>query len=263
MYRRARRRGLYRRARRRGLYRRARRRGWLNLSRSRGVRLVNLRRRITNSRHAIDFRRLRGRFRHCHRRLLDTDNPEDRAIGSQLHMRTDAHFDRRGCLLPIHKRAESGVRVSDGPATVRQTKLSVASRHHRPLVLRKEEMTDGGVTAHKHHVAGERAFAQQLAAAIFSQNNFHNVKLLECGRLGCRFMLWAALESQSCRRSRSTAKSATFQTGTIRAPSGARPSRRRRQCFSAQEQAKSSASAASRRCCRPTAGAERQRGPKY
>jgi hypothetical protein len=49
-------------------------------------------------------------------------------------------------------------------------KLSVLARNHRPLLLRKEVMTDSRVAAHEHHVTGESVLTVQFTIAILCQD---------------------------------------------------------------------------------------------
>ena len=88
-------------------------------------------------------------------------------------MRADAHFDRRSDLLPVNKRSEAGVRVNNRAAAFVEAKLGVLARDHRPLFLRKEIVTNGGVAADDNFLAGERALTLQLATAIFCENYLH------------------------------------------------------------------------------------------
>ena len=107
-------------------------------------------------------------------RLFDADDAQDGAAGAQLHIRADAHFDRRGDLLSVNERAKARVAVGHETSALAQAKLGVLARDHRPLLGRKEVMALGRVATNAHNVTGERALAHKFAAAIFCENNLHD-----------------------------------------------------------------------------------------
>ena len=106
-------------------------------------------------------------------RLFDADDAQDGAAGAQLHIRADAHFDRRGDLLSVNERAKARVAVGNKTPAFAQAKLGVLARDHRPLLCRKEVVALGRVAANAHNFAGERTLAHELAAAILCENNLH------------------------------------------------------------------------------------------
>src|SRR5216684_2195590 len=126
--------------------------------------------RLVNSLHAAKFRRLRSDVRRSS--LFNADDAQDWATGAQLHIPADAHFDRRSDLLPVNESAKARVAVGNQATAFAQAELSMFARDHRPLLRRKEVVTLGRIAADAHNLAGERAFADQLAAAIFCENYF-------------------------------------------------------------------------------------------
>ena len=107
------------------------------------------------------------------RTLLYADHAQNRPTRAQLHVRADSYLN--GCADPgsVHECAKARVRIHDVATPIAETKLSVLARNHRPLILRKEIMADGRIAPHQNHLVGEGALSEQLAAAIFCENNLH------------------------------------------------------------------------------------------
>ena len=80
------------------------------------------------------------------------------------------HSRRRGHLFPVYESAEARIHVVDCATALVEMKLGVLARNHRPLLLRKEVMTDSRVATDEHHVAGKRVLAMKLTAAILCEN---------------------------------------------------------------------------------------------
>src|SRR5207247_2876927 len=98
---------------------------------------------------------------------------QDWAAGAKLHIRADAHLDRRGDLLSVNESAKARVAVGNETPAVAQANLGVFARDHRPLLGRKEVVALGRVAADAHNLTGERALAHKLATAIFCENDLH------------------------------------------------------------------------------------------
>ena len=109
------------------------------------------------------------------RTLLDANHAQDRAPGAQLDVSADSYFNGCADLGSVHERAKARVRIHDVTTPFAESKLSVPARDHGPLILRKEVMTDGRVAAHQNYLVGEGALSEQLAAAIFCENYFHEL----------------------------------------------------------------------------------------
>ena len=80
------------------------------------------------------------------------------SAGAELNVRTHADYHGTGDPLAVYKRAETRVGVGHQIAPIAEPKLRVLARNHRPLLLRKEVVTDGGVAPNNNLIAGERAF---------------------------------------------------------------------------------------------------------
>ena len=124
----------------------------------------------------IDLRRLL--LRCCFgssRVLFKADDAQNWAIRAELHVRTYVNLNRPTDLLAVYISSETRIRVCHDTAAIGEPELCMAARNHRPLVLREKEMTDRRVATDEHNIAGERALAQQLAAAILCENDLHSL----------------------------------------------------------------------------------------
>jgi len=88
-------------------------------------------------------------------------------------MSADPHLDGCADPLSVYEGTEAGVGVGNDPMTLGESKVGVLARNHRPLLLRKEIVANGGVAPDHNFVCCEGALALQLTAAILCENNLH------------------------------------------------------------------------------------------
>src|SRR6267143_5432617 len=105
--------------------------------------------------------------------LFNAYDSQNWATGAELHMRAHANFDRLSDPLAFDKSSEARITIGYQTSSFPKPELCMLARDHRPLVLWEEVMAHRRVPAHAHYFSGERVLAQQFAAAIFCQNDFH------------------------------------------------------------------------------------------
>ena len=120
--------------------------------------------------HSLHSSQIAARRSVFRRRLFDADDTQNWPAGAELNVIANPHLCRAFDGFSVYKSSKSRVGVADIAAAVVQAKLGMLARDHRPLLLRKEIMTDSGVAPDEDDVAAKGVLTMQLAAAILCEN---------------------------------------------------------------------------------------------